>query len=120
VHPEGKLSPNSSQVLKRSIISKFNRALHADVIVMKPRVSALYCTDLEAPLQANTMQRFVLAGVSTAWAVQATACDAHDRDYQVVIVEDVCAAASEEEHQESMKLPNQIAHVVEVEGLVSL
>jgi nicotinamidase-related amidase len=69
-------------VLKRSIISKFNRALHADVIVMKPRVSALYCTDLEAPLQANTMQRFVLAGVSTAWAVQATACDAHDRDYQ--------------------------------------
>jgi len=38
----------------------------------------------------------------------------------VVIVEDACAAASEEEHQESMKLLGQIAKVVEVEGLVSL
>jgi hypothetical protein len=46
--------------------------------------------------------------------------DAHDRDYQVVIVEDACAAASEEEHQESIKLLGQIAKVVEVEGLVSL
>jgi nicotinamidase-related amidase len=92
----------------------------ADFIVMKPRVSAFYCTDLEAALRANKIQRLVLAGVSTAWAVQATARDAHDRDYQVVIVEDACAAASEEEHQESMKLLSQIARVVEVEGLVSL
>jgi biuret amidohydrolase len=92
----------------------------ADVIVTKPRVSAFYCTDLEAALRANKVQRLVLAGVSTAWAVQATARDAHDRDYQVVIVENACAAASEEEHQESMKLLSQIARVVEVEGLVSL
>lgn len=92
----------------------------ADVVVIKPRVSAFYCTDLEAALRANKVQRLVLAGVSTAWTVQATARDAHDRDYQVVIVEDACAAASEEEHQESMKLLGQIARVVEVEGLVSL
>jgi hypothetical protein len=35
-------------------------------------------------------------------------------------VEDACAAASEEEHRESMKLLSQIARVVEVEGLASL
>jgi len=176
VHPDGKLSRNSSQVLKRSIIANVNRALHisrdkgwltvlvkvgfapgyvnhpkdspffgnaskagaielgtrgtdfhpdlesdfADVIVVKPRVSAFYCTDLEATLRANKVQRLVLAGVSTAWAVQATARDAHDRDYQVVIVEDACAAVTEEEHQESMKLLSQIARVVDVEELVSL
>ena len=28
VHPDGKLSRNSSQVLKRSVIAKVNRALH--------------------------------------------------------------------------------------------
>ena len=92
----------------------------ADVVVIKPRVSAFYCTDLEPLLRANKVERLALAGVSTAWAVQATARDAHDRDYQVVIVEDACAAASEEEHQASMKLLSQIAKVVEVEDLASL
>jgi nicotinamidase-related amidase len=47
--------------------------------------------------------------VSTAWAVQATARDAHDRDYQFVVVEDACAAASENEHKTSMELLGQIA-----------
>ena len=88
--------------------------------MIKPRVSAFYGTDLEPLLRANKVERLALAGVSTAWAVQATARDAHDRDYQVVIVEDACAAASEEEHQASMKLLSQIAKVVEVEDLASL
>ena len=37
-----------------------------------------------ASLRAHKVKRLILAGVSTAWAVQATARDAHDRDYQVV------------------------------------
>jgi isochorismate hydrolase len=52
----------------------------------------------------SQVKRLVPAGVSTAWAVQATARDAHDRDYQVVVVEDACAAASENEHKTSMEL----------------
>jgi biuret amidohydrolase len=92
----------------------------ADVIVVKPRVSAFYGTDLESVLRPNKIERLILAGVSTAWAVQATARDAHDRDYEVIIAEDACAAASEEEHQTSMKLLSQIAKVIRVEDLASL
>jgi nicotinamidase-related amidase len=92
----------------------------ADVIVVKPRVSAFYGTDLESVLRPNKIERLILAGVSTAWAVQATARDAHDRDYEVIIAEDACAAASEEEHQASMRLLTQIAKVIKVADLTSL
>jgi nicotinamidase-related amidase len=92
----------------------------ADMVVVKPRVSAFYGTNLESALRSRKIERVVLAGVSTAWAVEATARDAHDRDYQVVIVEDACAAANEALHQESIKLLSQIARVVKVEDLVQL
>jgi nicotinamidase-related amidase len=89
----------------------------ADIVVVKPRVNAFYGTDLETALRANKIERLVLAGVSTAWAIQATA---RDRDYQVVIVEDACAAASEEEHETSMTLLSHIAKVVKIEDLASM
>jgi biuret amidohydrolase len=92
----------------------------ADMVVVKPRVSAFYSTNLESALRAQKIERVVLAGISTAWAVEATARDAHDRDYQVVIVEDACAAANEAVHQQSIQLMKQIAQVVTVEDLAKL
>jgi nicotinamidase-related amidase len=58
-----------------------------DAIVIKPRVSAFYATSLEAVLRAHRIERLILAGVSSTWAVQAAARDAHDRDYQVLVLE---------------------------------
>jgi biuret amidohydrolase len=46
--------------------------------------------------------------------VQAAARDAHDRDHRVVVVEDVCAAATEAEHEASMALLRRIAKVITV------
>ena len=37
--------------------------------VLKPRISAFYATRLEAVLRARRIERLVLAGVSTTWAV---------------------------------------------------
>jgi biuret amidohydrolase len=88
--------------------------------VTKPRVSAFYGTNLESILRARRIERLVVAGVSTAWAVQSTVRDAHDRDYQVVVVEDACAAADQPEHEASMKLLGLIASVVKVEDLATL
>jgi nicotinamidase-related amidase len=62
----------------------------------------------------------VIAGVSTPWAVQAAARDAHDRDYQVVVVEDASAAATEADHAASIGLLRRIARVVTVEELADL
>jgi len=92
----------------------------ADIVVVKPRVNAFYATELEAVLRANKIDRLVIAGVSTAWAVQATARDAHDRDYQVVVVEDASASATQAEHDESIRLLGRLARIVKVEDLAGL
>lgn len=90
------------------------------LVIVKPRVSAFYATPLEAALRANGVRRLVIAGVSSPWAVQATARDAHDRDYEVCIVEEACAAADESEHQASMRLMSTIAQIITVDALVTL
>ena len=73
-----------------------------DVQVTKHRVSPFYSTTLMAQLSAAGIQRIYCSGVSTQAVVQATVRDAHDRDFDVVVVEDACCAHSEEEHKNSM------------------
>jgi biuret amidohydrolase len=92
----------------------------ADLVIVKPRISAFYGTQLDAALRARNVNRLVIAGVSTAWAVQSTVRDAHDRDYEVYVLEDACAAATEAVHQSSMELLGSIAKVIRVEDLAGL
>ncbi len=92
----------------------------ADLVVEKPRVNAFYGTPLEPALRAQGVQQLVVAGVSTAWAVQGLVRDAHDRDYRVVVLENACAAASEEEHRQSIELLRTIARVISVDELASV
>lgn len=73
-----------------------------DIDVVKHRVSPFYSTTLEAQLRAQNVRRIYCSGVSTQAVVQATVRDAHDRDYEVVLLEDACAAHSAEEHANSI------------------
>ena len=83
----------------------------SDAVIVKHRVSAFYATSLETFLRANRIQYLILLGVSTDMAVQTTAREAHDRDYQVTLVSDACGASSEELHQNSLKLLERIATI---------
>lgn len=74
-----------------------------DLIIVKHRVSSFYSTTLEAQLRAQNIGRIYCSGVSTQAVVQATVRDAHDRDYEVVLLEDACAAHSAEEHRNSVQ-----------------
>ena len=103
--------------------TEFDPGLHvsaADVVLERPRISALYGTRLEAILRARGIQRLILAGASTSWAIHGTARDAHDRDYEVHVVEDACAAANEAEHASSIELIGMIASVIKAEDLRGL
>ncbi|BEM87516.1 isochorismatase family protein [Serratia sp. YC16] len=91
-----------------------------ELTIVKPRVSAFYGTNLDATLRARRIERLVICGVSSTWAVQATARDAHDRDYQVLILEEACAAATAEEHRISMETLATIADIVTLEQLSAL
>lgn len=82
-----------------------------DAVIIKHRVNAFYGTDLETFLRANQVERLYLCGVSTDMAIQTTARDAHDRDYQVIIIEDACGAANQEIHENTLKSLARIAEI---------
>ena len=69
-----------------------------DFDIVKHRVSPFYATSLEAILRANGIERIVMCGVSTNGVVHSGAREAHDRDYEVVILEDCCAGVTADEH----------------------
>ncbi|WP_323990921.1 isochorismatase family cysteine hydrolase [Nguyenibacter sp. L1] len=92
----------------------------SDIIVEKPRVSPFYCTKLEAVLRSNKISRLIVAGVSSTWAVQSTVRDAHDRDYDILVLEDACAAATEEEHKTSMGDLGVISSIIKIENVSAL
>lgn len=80
-----------------------------DFVIIKHRVSAFYGTSLAPWLHANKINTIMIAGVSTEMTVQTTAREAHDRDFQVIIIEDACGAATQEAHDNSIKQLSRIA-----------
>ena len=56
-------------------------------------------TDLHERLQARGIDTLVLAGISTSGVVLSTVRDAHDRDYRVIVLADLCADSDPEVHE---------------------
>ena len=73
-----------------------------DFDIVKHRVSPFYATSLEAILRAHAIERIVMCGVSTNGVVHSGAREAHDRDYEVVILEDCCAGVTADEHMHAI------------------
>ncbi len=83
-----------------------NTQIHADVapeqddiVVRKSRVGAFGTTDLHAQLQARGIHTLVLAGISTSGVVLSTLRDAHDKDYRLIVLADLCADRDPEVHR---------------------
>ncbi len=82
-----------------------------DYDIVKHRVSPFYATHLEAILRGQGITRIYFSGVSSIAVVQATARDGHDRDYEMVLLEDCCASFTAEEHANSMAMLGRFAQV---------
>lgn len=87
-----------------------------DFDIVKHRVSPFYATALEAILRAQGIERVVLSGVSTNGVVHSGAREAHDRDYEVVILEDCCAGVTPEEHDHAIACLGRYATIVASTG----
>lgn len=74
-----------------------------DLDIVKHRVSPFYSTTLEASLRAKGITRIYCSGISTNAVVQATVREGHDRDYEMVVLEDCCCGLSMEEHENAIK-----------------
>jgi nicotinamidase-related amidase len=74
-----------------------------DLDIVKHRVSPFYGTDLELLLRVHGIRRIYCSGISTNAVVQATVRDGHDRDYEMVVLEDCCCGLSIEEHEGALR-----------------
>jgi nicotinamidase-related amidase len=75
-----------------------------DFDIVKHRVSPFYGTTLEPILRTHDVRRIYCSGISTNAVVQAAMREGHDRDYEMVLLEDCCCALSPEEHEAAIKL----------------
>jgi nicotinamidase-related amidase len=74
-----------------------------DFDIVKHRVSPFYSTSLESILRAHGIKRIYCSGISTNAVVQATVREGHDRDYEMVVLEDCCCGLNAEEHDNAIK-----------------
>jgi nicotinamidase-related amidase len=72
--------------------------LDGDMVVRKTRVGPFGTTDLQEQLQAKGVDTLILAGISTSGVVLSTVRDAHDRDYRLIVLSDLCADPEPDVH----------------------
>lgn len=75
-----------------------------DYVVTKQRYSAFVGTNLELLLQQLQVETLIVAGVTTECCVDSTVRDGFMKDYEVVVVENACAAYEQDVHQAALKI----------------
>lgn len=92
-----------------------------DIIVRKTRIGAFSTTDLDERLRERNIHTLILAGVTTSGVVLSTVRDAHDRDYQVYVLEDAITDRDPDIHNFLIeKIFPQQAHVIRIDQLDGL
>jgi len=89
-----------------------------DIVVLKTTDSALTGTNLRLLLRNMEIRDVIVAGIFTDQCVSSTVRSLADESFGVVVVEDCCAAATEELHLNELKSINMIyCHVVQSEDI---
>ncbi|CAB4530327.1 MAG: isochorismatase family protein [Actinobacteria bacterium] len=93
------LAPNKQKVWKE-LVSAEN-----DITVIKNRYSALITgsSSLERTLRNLGVDTILIAGTKTNICCESTARDGMMLDFKIVMVEDCCAALSDDEHQATLE-----------------
>ncbi len=77
--------------------------LPGDIIVNKHRYSAFINTRLDSVLRTLKTETLIMTGVSTNVCVESTARHGYMLDYNIVFVEDACAAYSAKAHEMTLE-----------------
>ena len=103
-------------VLPESLDSTFLPELEpheGELIVNKTTTGAFNSTGLDSILRRTGTKTLIVAGVTTNSCVETTVRDAGDRDYQVILVQDGCAAMTPEDHDASLRFIHRNFAVVQ-------
>jgi len=87
--------------------------LPGEIVVTKTTDSALTGTNLRLVLSNMGIKNVVVTGIYTDQCVSSTVRSLADESFNVVVVEDCCAAGSDELHQKELEIINMIyCHVL--------
>jgi nicotinamidase-related amidase len=78
-------------------------------VIRKPRMNPFFGTPLESMLRSRDIDTIVLMGVATEFVVEAAARHAADADFRVIVLQDCCAAFSDEAHRVSLQIMDHLA-----------
>lgn len=85
-----------------------------DVVIEKIAYSAFYMTRLEWVLRKLEIARLVVGGIVTNGGVSSTVRDAHVRDIEATVLEDGCAAFSDEVHKTAISALRPVARIATI------
>jgi len=89
-----------------------------EITVLKTTDSALTGTNLRLILHNMGIRNVIVAGIFTDQCVSSTVRSLADESFAVSVVEDCCAAATDELHDQELKIINMIyCHVVQLEDV---
>ena len=89
-----------------------------EIVVCKTTDSALTGTNLRLILQNMGIRNVVVAGIFTDQCVSSTVRSLADESFNVIVVEDCCAAGTDELHDKELEIINMIyCHVVSLDEL---
>jgi nicotinamidase-related amidase len=74
-----------------------------DIVITKKRPSAFFDTDLRVVLRGLGIERLVVGGVSTNWAVESTVRDGHSHDLEIIVVREAVGTPFDELHEPSLR-----------------
>lgn len=90
-----------------------------DVIIEKIAYSAFYMTRLEWVLRKTGIEHLVVCGIVTNGGVASTVRDAHVRDIGVTVLEDGCAAFSDEIHTTAIAALKPVAQITTIKAMLT-
>ena len=89
-----------------------------EVVVLKTTDSALTGTNLRLILRNMEIDNVIVAGIFTDQCVSSTVRSLADESFNVIVVDDCCAAATDELHRHELEIINMIyCHVVRMDEL---
>ncbi len=94
-----------------------------EIVVTKTTDSALTGTNLRLTLQNIGIRHVIVSGIFTDQCISSTVRSLADESFEVLVVHDACAAATDELHERELEIINMIyCHVVgmsDLEGFVA-
>ncbi|WP_392565561.1 cysteine hydrolase [Utexia brackfieldae] len=81
---------------------------------VKKGVGAFAGNQLNNWLKSQGIEQITVGGVSSIMTIENTSRLAHDLGYKVVVLEELCAAASLEQHQQSMQALEPMAKITSI------